>query len=115
MSGDLTALDPDQLIAETLVDEESLQARITELGEDISRDYRGREPLLVGVLKGVSIFMADLIREMPIQLGIDFMSISALKPSSQIGARWAVVRDVMPPSNGPRSTSTTLRPASASS
>ena len=77
MSSDLTALDPDQLIAETLVDEESLQARISELGEDISRDYRGREPLLVGVLKGAVFFMADLVRRISVPCEIDFMAVSS--------------------------------------
>jgi hypoxanthine phosphoribosyltransferase len=77
MSSDLTALDPDQLIAETLVDEESLQARIAELGEDISRDYRGREPLLVGVLKGAVFFMADLVRRISVPCEIDFMAVSS--------------------------------------
>jgi hypoxanthine phosphoribosyltransferase len=77
MSSDLTALDPDQLIAETLVDEESLQARIAELGEDISRDYGGREPLLVGVLKGAVFFMADLVRRITVPCEIDFMAVSS--------------------------------------
>src|SRR6478735_3752125 len=58
MSSYLNALDPEHLIAETLVEEDALQARISELGEQISRDYEGLEPLLVGVLKGAVYFMA---------------------------------------------------------
>jgi hypoxanthine-guanine phosphoribosyltransferase len=50
MSADLTAIDPDRLIAEVLVEEVALQERIAALGEELSRDYAGREPLLVGVL-----------------------------------------------------------------
>jgi hypoxanthine phosphoribosyltransferase len=58
MSADLTAIDPDRLIAEVLVEEGALQSRIAELGDELSRDYAGREPLLVGVLKGAVFFMA---------------------------------------------------------
>ncbi|MDX6532451.1 MAG: hypothetical protein QOF68_195, partial [Gaiellales bacterium] len=48
MTSDLTAaLDPDRLIAEVLVEEEALKRRIGELGEELSRDYEGREPLLI--------------------------------------------------------------------
>src|SRR4051794_41781914 len=94
MSGDLTALDPDQLIAETLVDEESLQARIAELGEDISRDYRGREPLLVGVLKGAVFFMADLVREITIPCEIDFMAVSSYGSGTDSSGVVRILKDL---------------------
>ena len=77
MSSYLNALDPEHLIAETLVEEDALQARISELGEQISRDYEGLEPLLVGVLKGAVFFMADLMRHLTVPCEVDFMAISS--------------------------------------
>ena len=50
-------------VGEILIEEEPLQARIRELGAEISQEYEGRDLLLVGVLKGAVFFMADLMRE----------------------------------------------------
>ena len=64
-------------IASILLSEEQLHTRVRELGEEISRDYAGKEPLFVGVLKGCFIFMADLFREVTIPGGVDFMAVSS--------------------------------------
>jgi hypoxanthine phosphoribosyltransferase len=64
-------------IAEILIDEETLQARIKEIGEQISRDYQGKRPILVGVLKGAFMFLADLTRHISIPHEIDFMATSS--------------------------------------
>jgi hypoxanthine phosphoribosyltransferase len=64
-------------VAEILIDEETLQARIAELGADVTRDYRGRDLLLVGVLKGAIFFMADLMRRIELPCEVDFMAISS--------------------------------------
>ncbi|HSK15614.1 MAG TPA: hypoxanthine phosphoribosyltransferase [Gaiellaceae bacterium] len=64
-------------VEEVLVDEETLQARIAELGREISEDYRGRDLLLVGVLKGAVFFMADLMRRIEVPCEVDFMAISS--------------------------------------
>jgi hypoxanthine phosphoribosyltransferase len=64
-------------VGETLIDEETLQARIAELGATITRDYRSRDLLLVGVLKGAIFFMADLMRRIEIPCEVDFMAISS--------------------------------------
>ena len=60
-----------------LIDEQTLQARITELGVEISSDYRGRDLLLIGVLKGAVFFMADLMRSIEIPCEVDFMAVSS--------------------------------------
>ncbi len=60
-----------------LIDERTLQARISELGAEIAEDYRGRDLLLVGVLKGAVFFMADLMRQLDIPCEVDFMAISS--------------------------------------
>ena len=64
-------------VSEVLIDEDTLQGRIAELGSEISDDYRGRDLLLVGVLKGAVFFMADLMRRIEIPCEVDFMAISS--------------------------------------
>ena len=64
-------------ILKTLITEEELKARVRELGRQISRDYEGREIILVSVLKGSVIFMADLMREIENHTEIDFMVVSS--------------------------------------
>jgi hypoxanthine phosphoribosyltransferase len=64
-------------VGEILIDEEALQARIRELGAEISEAYAGRDLLLVGVLKGAVFFLADLMRELSVPCEIDFMAISS--------------------------------------
>jgi hypoxanthine phosphoribosyltransferase len=64
-------------VAEILIDEDALQRRIAELGDEISADYAGRDLLLIGVLKGAVFFMADLMRRLTVPCEIDFMAISS--------------------------------------
>jgi hypoxanthine phosphoribosyltransferase len=64
-------------VQEILIDEATLQARIRELGAEIVEDYRGRDLLLIGVLKGAVFFMADLMRQLDIPCEVDFMAISS--------------------------------------
>ncbi len=72
-----------EAITRILIDEASLQNRIREMGEAIARDYAGKDPIFVGVLKGVLFFMADLLRHTPIPLAVDFMAISSYSPESR--------------------------------
>lgn len=60
-----------------LLTEKQIQARIRELGEELTRDYAGKDPVIVGVLKGVVIFYADMIRQIKVPNQIDFMWISS--------------------------------------
>jgi len=64
-------------VGEILIESDALQARIDELGVQISSDYGGRDLLLVGVLKGAVFFMADLMRRLSVPCEIDFMAISS--------------------------------------
>lgn len=64
-------------IQEILVDEAALKKRISELGEELAKKYRDKNPILIGILKGSSIFISDLIREMDIYLEIDFLKASS--------------------------------------
>lgn len=67
----------DRDIDHILVSEEALHAKVTELGAQISRDYAGRDLLLVSILKGAVVFMADLMRAVTIPCAIDFMVVSS--------------------------------------
>ena len=60
-----------------LLDEETIKKRITELGEQLSRDYEGKEVVMICVLKGAAIFFTDLVRAMGIPVNMDFMGISS--------------------------------------
>jgi len=63
-------------IERVVISEEQIRARVAEMGARISRDYAGKDPLLVGVLSGVVFFMADLLRQITIPVSLDFMAIS---------------------------------------
>ena len=67
-------------VREILITAEEIEARITEMGASISRDYEGCNPLLVGVLKGVVPFMAALLPAITIPMEVDFMAISKYAP-----------------------------------
>ena len=67
----------DQDIDHILVSEEQLKTRVAELGAQISKDYAGKDLLLVSILKGAVVFMADLMRAVSIPCGIDFMVVSS--------------------------------------
>jgi hypoxanthine phosphoribosyltransferase len=69
-------------IAEVLVDREALASRVDELAAEITRDYEGRELLLVGVLKGAVFFMADLARRIDVPVALDFMAVSSYGSST---------------------------------
>ena len=62
---------------ELILDKAAIQDRILEMGEEISRDYQGKELLVIGVLKGAFVFMADLIRAVSIPLATDFIQVSS--------------------------------------
>ena len=69
-------------LVEHVITREQIQARVRELGAQISTDYAGREVKLTCVLKGGFVFLADLIREITIPCSIDFMVISSYEPLS---------------------------------
>jgi hypoxanthine phosphoribosyltransferase len=75
-----------------LFSEREVQDTVARLAAELSRDYAGREPLLVGVLKGVTFFLADLIRAMPDRLQLDFMAVSALAPG--VGGAVRIMKDL---------------------
>ena len=81
-----------QGIHEVLISGPQLERRVAELGAEISRDYQGREPLLIGVLRGVACFMADLMRCISLPVAIDFMAISSY--DGEHGTEVKIVKDL---------------------
>jgi hypoxanthine phosphoribosyltransferase len=81
-------------VAEILIDEETLQSRIEELGTEISIDYEGRDLLLVGVLKGAVFFMADLMRRLTVPCEIDFMAISSYGATTDSSGVVRILKDL---------------------
>ena len=82
---------------EILYSEREIQDRITELGEQITREYRGRDLVLVGVLKGSCVFLADLMRAIDLQLTIDFMSVSSYKDGTVSTGDVEILKDLSNP------------------
>ena len=84
----------ERAVGEVLIDESTLQARIVELGAEISSDYTGRDLLLVGVLKGAVFFMADLMRELQVPCEIDFMAISSYGAATDSSGVVRILKDL---------------------
>ena len=80
-------------IQEILISEEQLRSRIAELGEELTRDYAGKDPVIVGVLKGVVVFYADMVRQIRTPCQMDFMWISSYQGTDSTG-QMVVKRDV---------------------
>jgi hypoxanthine phosphoribosyltransferase len=85
---------------ESLISAEQIQQRIAELGAEIARDYQGKNPLLVGVLKGACIFISDLLRATDIKLGIEFMAISSYGASTRTSGEVRIIKDLDVPIEG---------------
>jgi hypoxanthine phosphoribosyltransferase len=85
---------------EVLLSEEQIQSRIKELGAEITGDYAGRNPLLIGVLKGACFFMSDLLRSIDTRLGIEFMAISSYGSSTRTSGEVRILKDLDVPVEG---------------
>jgi hypoxanthine phosphoribosyltransferase len=81
-------------VASVLFGREDIRRRIEELGRTITGDYEGRAPVLVSVLKGGSVFLADLIREIRLPLAIDYMALSMYGDATESMGRVRIVKDL---------------------
>jgi hypoxanthine phosphoribosyltransferase len=81
-------------IGEILVSEEDLERRVAELGAEISRDYRERDLLLIGVLKGAVPFMADLMRTLEVDCEVDFMAVSSYGSATDSSGVVRILKDL---------------------
>jgi len=79
---------------EMLITREQLAARVTELGAQITRDYQGKELVLVGILKGSVLFLADLLREIDLPLTLDFMATSSYGSATKSSGVVRIMKDL---------------------
>lgn len=85
---------------DVLLSEQQIQSRIKELGAEITHDYAGRNPLLIGVLKGACFFMSDLLRAIDTRLGIEFMAISSYGSATRTSGEVRILKDLDVPVEG---------------
>ena len=83
-----------QDIERVLISEEQLQARIAELGKQLAEDYADKEPIFVGVLKGVVNFFTDIVRATPIRCEYDFMAVSSYGASTTTSGNVRMLKDI---------------------
>jgi hypoxanthine phosphoribosyltransferase len=84
----------DPRIGETLVSAAELDRRVRELGAEVSRDYEGRDLLLIGVLKGAVPFISDLMRELTVPCELDFMAVSSYGSSTDSSGVVRILKDL---------------------
>jgi hypoxanthine phosphoribosyltransferase len=77
-----------------LIKREEIAEKVRELGERITQDYQGKKPVLVCILKGASVFFADLIREIDLPLTLDFMAISSYGSATKTSGVVRILKDL---------------------
>lgn len=90
----MRATDIPQDVREVLITQERIHARLAELAREIERDYAGREPLLVGVLKGAVVVVADLARELRIPVQMDWMAVSSYGAGTKSSGVVRILKDL---------------------
>jgi len=85
---------PDGSIGRVVIAADDLAARVAEIGTRITEDYQGRQPLLVGVLKGAFVFMSDLARAIDLPVEIDFMAVSSYGSGTSSSGVVRIVKDL---------------------
>ena len=86
------SLDDD--VEEVLLDADTISARVVELGAQLAADYAGREPVLVSVLKGSIVFLADLIRATDLPLSVDLMEVSSYGSGTESSGQVRILKDL---------------------
>ncbi|HZP28887.1 MAG TPA: hypoxanthine phosphoribosyltransferase [Acidimicrobiia bacterium] len=84
----------DPHLGAVVVGEDELQQRIAEIGKEITSDYAGRPPLLVGVLKGAFVFMSDLSRAIDLPVEFDFMAVSSYGSATRTSGVVRIIKDL---------------------
>lgn len=79
---------------EVLIDEATLKKRIAEMGAEITRDYAGTRPHLVGVLRGAVVFMSELMRSIDLPLTVDFIAVSSYGSATKTSGEVRIVKDL---------------------
>ncbi len=87
-------LSEDAHLGEVVVSEADLAERVKELGATITRDYAGREPLLIAVLKGAFMFLTDLSRSIDLPVSVDFMAVSSYGDATRTSGVVRIIKDL---------------------
>ena len=98
--GPLNSAAVSEEIGEILVQADELQHKIKQMGEEITRDYAGKNLLLIGVLKGAVLFLADLMRHLDVTCEIDFMAVSSYGSSTESSGVVRILKDLDAPLEG---------------
>jgi len=85
---------------EVIITREEIAKKVAELASRIRKDYKGKNPLVIGILKGSFVFMSDLVRAMNIPVEIDFVVLSSYGASRESSGKIKLVKDVQTPING---------------
>jgi hypoxanthine phosphoribosyltransferase len=85
---------------DVLISEEQIHTRIKELGAQITHDYKDRNPLLIGVLKGACLFLSDLLRSIDTRVSIEFIAISSYGSSTRTSGEVRIMKDLDVPIEG---------------
>lgn len=83
-----------QDIAKVLISEEQIQKRVREMGAEIARDYAGKNPTMICILKGAVMFYTDLLRSIPVPLTMDFMAVSSYGNSTKSSGEVEIRKDL---------------------
>lgn len=87
-------------VQEVLLTEDQIQARVAELGGQLTGDYAGLDPVLISVLKGSIVFLADLVRSMELPLSIDIMEVSSYGAATETSGQVRILKDLSNPIEG---------------
>ncbi|MEK4508067.1 hypoxanthine phosphoribosyltransferase [Paenibacillus anaericanus] len=81
-------------IQEVLISQEEIKEKVAELGQRLSKEYEGRNPLVICILKGAFIFMADLVKEITVPIELDFMAVSSYGNSTKSSGEVKIIKDL---------------------
>ena len=87
-------------VEEILLDSSTVASRVAELGAQLTSDYAGRTPVLVSVLKGAMVFLADLMRAMDLPTSTDFMEVSSYGAATESSGQVRILKDLSKPIEG---------------
>ncbi|AEE95820.1 MAG: hypoxanthine phosphoribosyltransferase [Clostridiales bacterium] len=90
----------EEILERVLLDEEQIKKRIRELGRDITEDYKNKDLLMIGVLKGAIVFFSDLIRAIDLPLTTDFIAVSSYGSSTKSSGIVRILKDLDEPVDG---------------
>ena len=83
-----------KIVKDVLISERAIQMKIRELGRKISKDYRGKELVIVAIMRGAMLFLADVVRHITVPASIDFMFVTSYKKASKSSGVIRIIKDL---------------------